>query len=98
MRSGYRVGSYLVLVDTEGLRHSVRLSAILSVSDADMCQDTTVVIAAGRQILVPEAWETVMTWIDGAAEALPHDTEPSPAAKGSEPADAVPESVLDIAV
>jgi len=91
MRNGYRVGSYLVLVDTEGLRHAVRVTSILSVSDADLCQDTTIVVAAGRQIIVPASWETVMGWIGGTAEP----EEPMPA----EPAprrDALPDSVLDI--
>jgi hypothetical protein len=69
MRNGYRIGSYLVLVDMDGLRHAVRVTSILSVSDADMCQDTAVVVAAGRQIIVPVPWHTVMGWIDGDAAA-----------------------------
>jgi hypothetical protein len=91
MRNGYRVGSYLVLVDTEGLRHAVRVTSILSVSDADLCQDTTIVVAAGRQIIVPASWETVMGWIDGTAEPEePAPPEPAPRR------DALPDSVLDI--
>ena len=73
MRSGYRIGSYLVLVDMDGLRHAVRVTSILSVSDADMCQDTAVVVAAGRQIIVPVPWQTVMGWIDGNAASLDDD-------------------------
>jgi hypothetical protein len=89
MRNGYRVGSYLVLIDTEGLRHAVRVTSILSVSDADLCQDTAVVVAAGRQIIVPASWETVMGWIDGSVEAEePSEPDPAP--------DALPDSVLDI--
>src|SRR5689334_16628766 len=73
MRSGYRIGSYLVLVDMDGLRHAVRVTSILSVSDADMCQDTAVVVAAGRQIIVPVPCQTVMGWIDADAAALGDD-------------------------
>src|SRR5690242_21767681 len=80
MRSGYRIGSYLVLVDMDGLRHAVRVTSILSVSDADMCQDTAVVVAAGRQIIVPVPWQTVMGWIDGDAAAASIGEEPAAAA------------------
>jgi hypothetical protein len=93
MRNGYRVGSYLVLIDTEGLRHAVRVTSILSVSDADLCQDTAVVVAAGRQIIVPASWETVMGWIDGSVEAA----EPPGVDRAAEPApSALPDSVHDI--
>jgi hypothetical protein len=92
MRNGYRVGSYLVLVDTEGLRHAVRVTSILSVSDADLCQDTAVVVAAGRQIIVPASWETVMGWIDGSVEP----EEPRLDEVAPPPRDALPDSVLDI--
>jgi len=94
MRNGYRVGSYLVLVDTEGLRHAVRVTSILSVSDADLCQDTTIVVAAGRQIIVPASWETVMGWIDGTAE--PEEPAPRDPAEPDPRRDALPDSVLDI--
>lgn len=94
MRNGYRVGSYLVLVDTEGLRHAVRVTSILSVSDADMCQDTAVVVAAGRQIIVPASWETVMGWIDGSS-LPPESPEIEPPETGPV-SGALPDSVLDI--
>ena len=77
MRNGYRIGSYLVLVDMDGLRHAVRVTSILSVSDADMCQDTAVVVAAGRQIIVPVPWQTVMGWIDGDVAAASIGEEPA---------------------
>jgi bifunctional DNA-binding transcriptional regulator/antitoxin component of YhaV-PrlF toxin-antitoxin module len=81
MRNGYRIGSYLVLVDMDGLRHAVRVTSILSVSDADMCQDTAVVVAAGRQIIVPVPWQTVMGWIDGDAAAAAIGEEPMASAR-----------------
>jgi hypothetical protein len=101
MRNGYRVGAYLVLVDTEGLRHAVRVNAILSVSDADMCQDTAVVVAAGRQIIVPSSWETVMGWIEGTGdseEIVGPEAESSgkPAPPPQPRPQGLPDSVLDI--
>lgn len=44
---------YLLLVDADGLRHVVRVSAIQLLSDGDQCRDTTIAIIAGRALTIP---------------------------------------------
>jgi hypothetical protein len=61
---GARIGAYLVLVDTEGLRHAVRVGSVLAASDADSNQDLTVLqLPAGRCILVRVSLEHVLAWL-----------------------------------
>lgn len=44
---------YLLLVDADGLRHVVRVSAIQMLSDGDQCCDTTIAVVAGRALTIP---------------------------------------------
>lgn len=44
---------YLQVVDQDGTRHLIRISAIQLCSDADPCRDSTAVVVAGRTLIVP---------------------------------------------
>lgn len=58
-----RIGPFVFVVDGEGLRHAVRLGAVLALSDGDICQDTTMVQLPGsRFVLVPVSLEEVVGW------------------------------------
>jgi hypothetical protein len=61
---GTRVGQYLLLVDTEGLRHAVRIGSVLAASDADLHQDLTVLHLPGsRSILVRISLDRMLEWL-----------------------------------
>lgn len=55
-----RIGPYLRLIDADGCRALVRVSAIQFVADADPCRDTALVAAAGRAITVPVPLDAVL--------------------------------------
>ncbi len=55
-----RSGGYLLVVDDAGLRHLIRRSAILLVSDEDQFGDTTIVCVAGRTIRIPIGLDVVV--------------------------------------
>jgi hypothetical protein len=44
---------YLQIIDQDGTRHLIRISAIQLCSDADPCRDSTSVVVAGRTLIVP---------------------------------------------
>lgn len=59
--SGERIGSFLVLVDQDGVRHAVKPGAVLCVSDADQGRDATVLqLPGGRVLLVPQPMDEVL--------------------------------------
>ena len=61
--TGMRVGAFVLFVDDEGLRHAVRLGSVLALSDADSCQDSTVMqMTGGRSVLIRASLEKVISW------------------------------------
>ena len=57
-----RVGTFIVLRDEDGLRHAVKLSAILAVSDTDATGSTTVIqLTANRTAIVRRSFEEVLS-------------------------------------
>ena len=60
-----RDGAYLMVVDTDGRRCLIRITAIQFLVDGDALQDTTIIVVAGRLIVVAEPLEDVLSVIDG---------------------------------
>ena len=61
---GERVGAFVVFMDENGLRHAVKLGSVLSLSDGDDHQDTTVMqIPGGRVVLIQAPLEKVLKWL-----------------------------------
>lgn len=61
--TGTRMGAFVLFVDDEGLRHAVRLGSVLALSDADNCQDTTIMQMPGnRSVLIRASLEKVISW------------------------------------
>ena len=61
---GERAGPFLVFTDQDGLRHAVRLTAVLALSDADPAQDSTLVQLAGpRSVVVAVSLEEAIGWL-----------------------------------
>lgn len=61
--TGTRMGSFVVFVDDENLRHAVRLGSVLALSDTDTCQDSTLMQMPGnRAVLIRAPLERVLTW------------------------------------
>ncbi len=66
LAAGLRRGRYLVLVDTEGLRHAVRIGSVLAASDADSNQDLTALqLPGGRCVLVRCSLDDLLDWLAG---------------------------------
>ncbi len=65
VHQGERVGGYVIFLDHEGLRHAVRPGAVVAASDADPCQDSTVVqLPGGRFLMVQAPLERILEWLD----------------------------------
>ncbi len=63
MTSDRRMGPFVPLIDNDGVRHAIRLGAVVALCDANACGDTTVMLmAGGRVLLVPSPTDTVMPW------------------------------------
>ena len=61
---GERAGPFLVFTDQDGLRHAVRLTAVLALSDTDPAQDSTLVQLAGqRSVVVAVSLEEAIGWL-----------------------------------
>ncbi len=61
--SGERVGPFIVFRDSDGLRHAVRLGAVLAISDADDQQGMTWLSISGRrQVIIHAPLEDVLRW------------------------------------
>jgi hypothetical protein len=61
---GERLGPFLVFTDQDGLRHAVRLTAVLALSDTDPAQDSTLVQLAGqRSVVVAVSLEEALGWL-----------------------------------
>jgi hypothetical protein len=61
---GTRLGPWVIFRDEDGLRHAVRHSAILSVSDADETGSSTSILMSGNRLaLVRRCFEEVFAWV-----------------------------------
>jgi len=61
--AGQRVGAFVVFADDEGVRYAVRIGSILALSDADNCQDATIMqLPGGRALLIRATLEEVLAW------------------------------------
>lgn len=58
---------YLTVRDADGLRHAIRIASIQMLSDGDPVGDTTVVLVAGRAIVVPIPLDKVISLLEGGA-------------------------------
>ena len=60
---GERRGPMLVLKDAEGLRHAVRVTAVIAASDIDESHDATLLqLPNGRYVVVRVALDDVLGW------------------------------------
>ncbi len=58
-----RMGAFVVFRDEDGLRHAVKLGAVLAVSDADDTGSmTAITMSANRVAVVREGFEQVLAW------------------------------------
>ena len=63
MTAAERVGGFVVFRDEEGMRHAVRLGAVMAASDADCDHGATVVHLTGnRTVLVASDLDEVLGW------------------------------------
>ncbi|MDO9708880.1 hypothetical protein [Paracraurococcus lichenis] len=49
--AGERIHGYMLFVDRDGVRHAVRPGAVICLSDADDCRDTTAIQLPGARII-----------------------------------------------
>ena len=62
--NGQRQGPFLILEDEDGLRHAVRLGAILSLSEmSGDCSATVVQLSGKRSAVVRQSFEQVLSWL-----------------------------------
>jgi hypothetical protein len=60
---GQRTGPFVLLHDEDGLRHAVKLSAILVLSDADGDGNSTAVQLTGNRVaIVRRPLDEVLSW------------------------------------
>ena len=61
--SGERRGPMLVFNDAEGLRHAVRVTAVIAASDLDESRDATLLqLPDGRYVVVRERLDEILGW------------------------------------
>lgn len=61
---GCRIGPWIVFRDEDGLRHAVRQTAVLTISDADEGgESSAITMTGGRQAVVRQAFDTVLGWL-----------------------------------
>lgn len=62
--SGERLGPFLLLKDENGLRHAIRHSCLLALSDGSDEQDVTVAqLPGGRSMTIHVGLDEVLTWL-----------------------------------
>ena len=62
--SGERCGPFLILKDETGLRHAIRSSCLLALSEGSDEQDVTVAqLPGGRSMTIHVNLEEVLTWL-----------------------------------
>ena len=67
---GTRRGSFLLLVDTNGKRHAVRIGSIQGLHDSDDDQSETIVALPGNRLaIVPQLLERVLDLVE---PTIPH--------------------------
>ncbi len=55
----------MLLRDRDGLRHAIRIGSVVSLSDADPGENTTVLLLPGGQVLiVPVSLDELLAWFD----------------------------------
>ncbi|MBK3799331.1 hypothetical protein GAY33_08835 [Azospirillum brasilense] len=70
---GTRRGSFLLLVDTNGQRHAVRINSIQGLHDSDQDQSQTIVALPGnRMAIVPRPLEQVLDLVEPSSATIPH--------------------------
>jgi hypothetical protein len=62
--SGLRVGRFLILVDQDGRRHAVPVSAILGIHDSGAPDQSIIGLPAGRCAVLSEPMERVLHWLE----------------------------------
>ena len=63
---GERIGGFILFTDGDGLRHAVRLTAVLALSDGDQAQDSTVMQLTGNRTLVIQMpLDEALGWFPG---------------------------------
>ena len=61
--TGQRVGGFILFKDDDGLRHAVRASGILALSDGDHHGDLTIMQMSGnRAVVIRRPLEEVLSW------------------------------------
>ena len=61
--AGQRTGPFVVLLDEDGLRHAVKLSAVQVLSDGDTCGNSTSVQLTGNRVaVVRRPLDEVLSW------------------------------------
>ena len=64
MIAAERIGAFLVFRDQDGLRHAVKLTAVLSVSDGDCDACSSVLQLTGnRTVVVQSSLDEVLGWL-----------------------------------
>jgi hypothetical protein len=63
LRPACRLGPFIVLTEENGIRHAVRLGAVLAVSEADETGTTCIIqITGNRTVEVHGSLEAVLRW------------------------------------
>ena len=61
--TGQRVGSFVLFKDDDGLRHAVRATGVLALSDGDHHGDITIMQMPGnRAVVIRRSLEEVLSW------------------------------------
>ena len=59
MPSNHLPPIFLTVIDDEGRRHAIKVSAIQSMADGDSFHDTTIITLAGRPIFIPRPLDDI---------------------------------------
>jgi hypothetical protein len=62
VQPGRRVGRYIVVVDEDGMRHAVAVSAALAATELET-GGTLVLVTGGRLITIDAGFEEVLGWL-----------------------------------
>lgn len=67
-----RRGGFLLLVDTNGQRHAVRIGSIQGLHDGDEDQSQTIIALPGnRMAIVPQSLEQILDLVEPTAPNVP---------------------------
>lgn len=59
-RDAQHIPGFLMVRDDQGLRHAIKIGAVQLLSDADPCCDSTVVVVAGRALVVDQPLDQIL--------------------------------------